>query len=322
MDAPPTRRFVPLIRRFVPAPLRRLRRRVLVRLRLKRMSSRRLDAETNSRIFELALPKFPAGSSPARTRLQVNAPVDLSVARALWRKGLGGYAPEALGTLLACLEREGASGTFFDIGSNIGPFCFLVAAITDWKVVAFEPTPQIAAVAEGIRDANGLSYDVEELALADQEGEAELFLSSTSDSSNSLRSDFRKSEASLTVPISTLDAYCRRRSLRPNLLKIDTEATEPAVLRGGLDLLSTQRPWIISEVLLNRTEPALEEILRPLEYRWYHIQEGGHLEQTDSIKGDPDHRFNDWFFAPDDIDKDFRRSVRSWSATMAKLPIL
>lgn len=159
---------------------------------------------------------------------------------------------------------------------------------------------------------NELDFLVEELALGEQSGTFPLYISKASDSSNSLRSDFRPWDRFVDVPVVTLDEYCRSNGVRPSVIKIDTEATEPAVLRGGLTLLERERPWIICEVLAGRTEEALAEVLGPLRYRYYHIAEGGSLTPSDTIVGDATYLHRDWLFAPDDVDDDLVASTRDW----------
>src|SRR5690606_17488818 len=96
-------------------------------------------------------------------------------------------------------------------------------------------------------------------------GRASLYISARSDSSNSLRKDFRKAKGVIDVPVSTIDEVLdfQHGSV---VIKIDTESTEPDVLRGAQQSLTKLRPWIICEVLAGRVEADLMEILRPHGY--------------------------------------------------------
>jgi FkbM family methyltransferase len=296
-----------LLRRAVPKSMRRL-----YRQRFPRKQSRRLDKASQLRHFQLDLPRPPGALLRRPRMLSLTTPAYLSVPRGLFLNGLAGYEPEALSTVLAILQGSGKSGLFFDIGSNVGPFCFLAAALTRSTVVAFEPTPQTAAVARRIRDDNGLRYMIEELAFGETKGISQLYLSTASDASNSLRVDFRPWEDSIPVEVETLDGYCARTGLTPTVLKIDTEATEPAVLRGSHRLLSEQRPWIVCEVLAGRTESDLEDILRSHDYRFYEIGEAGVLQERTEIHGDLTYRYRDWLFAPGPLPPETARLVRKW----------
>jgi hypothetical protein len=75
---------------------------------------------------------------------------------------------------------------------------------------------------------------------------------------------------STQVPVVTIDRICTSRDLDVDLIKIDTETTEPAVLRGAAHVLARQRPDIICEVLAGRDAGrALEAVLGPLKYDYF-----------------------------------------------------
>jgi FkbM family methyltransferase len=241
------------------------------------------------------------------------------VPRVLGEKGLAEYEPEALSVFLALLQGAGRRAVFFDVGSNVGPFCLVAAALSRAHVVAFEPAPSTAAVLRTIQQDNRLAISVEQMALGEKEGESQLYLSMQTDASNSLQADFREWEETVTVRVETLDGYCMRTGLTPSLMKIDTEATEPAVLRGAHRLLEEVKPPIICEVLPGRTEHDLEEIFGRYGYLFYAIGESGTLEHRTRIEGDDAYRFRDWLFVPEPIKPEFARAVRGWNGALTKL---
>jgi FkbM family methyltransferase len=298
-----------VLRALVPKPARaRLRKAWTTASRAKRKGVRRR--------FEIALPEasggWGAGPTAPRRRLRIEAPSRLLVPRRLEEGGLAGYEPEGIGCLLALLERLG-DGVFFDVGANIAPYSLVACALTRWRIVSFEPTPEVARVARRIRKINGLRFAIEELALDESHGLRRLYLSKT-DSSNSLSSTFRQWERSLDVGVETLDRFVQRTDTWPSVLKIDTETTEPAVLRGGMHLLETRRPWIICEVLKGRTEAELEDVIGPLGYARYHIGERGSLEMRDRFEGDSILR--DWLLAPTLVDEGLADRVRFWAEAL------
>jgi hypothetical protein len=74
---------------------------------------------------------------------------------------------------------------------------------------------------------------------------------------------------------------------RVDLVKIDTESTEPQVLQGMLQTLTRDRPNIICEVLKGRgSEQAVEDLLSPLGYRFYLLTPDG-PKLRDRIVGHP-----------------------------------
>jgi FkbM family methyltransferase len=186
----------------------------------------------------------------------------------------------------------------FDVGANVGPYAFLLPAVLNVPVVAFEPAAEVAAVLRHVVAVNGLDCTVEEAAIGERDGTATLFIS-PSDASTSLRPGFRRAKSERTVPLVTLDTYVRSSGLRPSILKIDTETTEPAVLRGATELLAT-RPWIVCEILPGWTEGEIEAILRPLGYRMLQVLDSLPFPERETIAGNANARGErNWLFAPE-----------------------
>jgi len=92
--------------------------------------------------------------------------------------------------------------------------------------------------------------------------------------SSSLSAEFMSPHGALRgmgVRLVSLDVFIRNSGIEHvDLLKIDTESTEPQVLLGMLETLRRDRPSIICEVLRGRgAEDRLEDILGGLGYRYY-----------------------------------------------------
>ena len=98
------------------------------------------------------------------------------------------------------------------------------------------------------------------------------------------------------VTVRALDGWLDAAGLAGvDLVKIDTETTEPEVLRGMKNTLVRDRPDVFCEVLEGRgTGPALEEILGPVGYRYYLLTDAGPQERT-TITGDA--RFLNYLFS-------------------------
>ena len=162
------------------------------------------------------------------------------VPRRLQESGFARYEPEAMAVYLAAIDRHPGRAAY-DVGANISVFSLLASAVTDVEVIGFEPTLDLAAAFRAIVVANRLDCIVEEIALGATSGRATLHLSDRTDSSNSLRDGFRPGEGTVDVDLETLDAYVARTGPVPGAVKIDTETTEPDVLRGALETLRTSR---------------------------------------------------------------------------------
>lgn len=104
------------------------------------------------------------------------------------------------------------------------------------------------------------------------------------------------------VALTTLDDYLSSRKVaRVDLIKIDTETTEPDVLEGALELLRSWRPAIFCEVLPGGgTERRLEELLFPLGYRAFLLTPRG-PEPRDHVLGHP--AWLNYLFAVRDAEK-------------------
>jgi FkbM family methyltransferase len=264
---------------------------------------------------ERAVP-IPVPGSPGRV-VTMTAPAELMVPRKLAEDGLAGYEPSALPCFLAAI-RAARPGAVFDIGANVGLYGAVAAAASDRDVVAFEPFPTLAEVAERVAADNDLRMRVERIALSDHIGTAAFYLSDSSDSSNSLAAGFRDSTQQIEVAVETLDEYVRRTGVVPAVLKIDTESTEPDVLRGAAATLHTHRPWVLCEVLHHRGEANLMEALAPHGYRWYHITDDLPYREAQAIAGDPTYRDLMWLFAPEAPDESFWSAVSDERAAIER----
>lgn len=262
------------------------------------------------RTIRLALPS--ASAHDAET-LILTAPYKMYIPSVLERVGFAGYEPETLAIWLAALEVLGA-GHVLDVGANIGIFSLLAAARSNRDVIAFEPTADLAGVARSTAAANGLRVEVEELALGDRNGFATLYLSDVTDASNSLSTTFRPSTTSVPVPVATLDSYVERTGISPVLCKIDTETTEPAVLRGAHQLLSRGQAWIICEVLPGEGSEELSQVLAPYDYQYRPINDNYPLREEDKLHGHDTYR--NWLFTPTRPTEEFWESAGRWRTAL------
>jgi len=271
-----------------------------------------------------ARPRPPAGprvvtvprpGSPDAPPLVIETPRHLLVPRRLESHGLAGYEPYALECFLTLLDVAGP-GAVLDVGGNVGLYALLAAACSDREVRAFEPAPDLAAVARAVAARNGLPVAVEELALGREPGTATLYLSDSTDSSNSLAEGFRRSSQQLEVAVETLDGYCARTGIVPAVLKVDTETTEPDVLAGAAEVIARHRPWILCEVLYGRRTGELAEVMAPHGYTWYHLRgEAGH-EPVVTMDGDPGHVDLMYLLAPEPVDEAFWQRTTAWRAAL------
>jgi FkbM family methyltransferase len=229
-----------------------------------------------------------------------------------------------MAALLATFQRQRPGFCFFDVGANIGLYAAICAIVFDpGGVVAFEPTPDVAEVARRVLVANGVTHDigrVEQCALGRKPGTALLHLSAISDSSNSLVPGFMPNVGTIDVEVRTLDDYVAATRRAPDVVKIDTETFEPAVIVGARSTLQEHRPWLIVEVLHRKGHDhgvELSEAMDGLGYFYYRLTRAPDWTRRSVISGVPGTKETDWLLSPEPIDTLFAADVRRWLDRLA-----
>ena len=196
------------------------------------------------------------------------------IALKLARRGFDGYEGETVRLFLALV---GDTRTVVDIGANTGLFALVAAkANARCQVWAFEPVPFIFDMLRKNIRLNQLdNLQAIPAAVSDFVGESTFYITRTSvgiPTDSSSCQGFRDQVEEYRLPTTTLDAFSNSRQMsRVDLLKIDAEATEAKVIRGALQTIQKDRPFIICEVLENIDHGYLEQSLRSLNYGFYHI---------------------------------------------------
>lgn len=134
-----------------------------------------------------------------------------------------------------------------DAGANIGWYTFLFARfLTGGECHAFEPLPSLFYRLDEARSFNEVRSRLflNRQALGAQTGRAELHtFRELHHGLTSLSTLGRNDFEALDVEMETLDAYVERQKIRRvNIVKLDVEGAELAVLQGGQNLLRSERP--------------------------------------------------------------------------------
>ena len=147
--------------------------------------------------------------------------------------------------LIESLLRPGM--TFVDVGAHAGYFTLLAAGLVgaSGKVYAFEPAPQNFALLKRNVELNGFQNVVMfQKAVADRVGKIELFLSRCESGWHSIYRGVKGAGRPVDIEVTTLDETLAREGWPSvDLLKIDAEGAEPAVLRG-LQVLLRRSPSV------------------------------------------------------------------------------
>jgi FkbM family methyltransferase len=139
--------------------------------------------------------------------------------------------------------------------------------------VAFEPNPACHAYFEEACALNAVSATVEPVVLADRPGSAQLWVPQGETYLATIVPEIRERRrqradvATVTAPQTTLDRFVSERAIVPDLIKIDTEGSELAVLRGARGLLAHHRPLVVFESWpASADRPAIHALLEEAGY--------------------------------------------------------
>jgi FkbM family methyltransferase len=200
---------------------------------------------------------------------------------ALFWHGLDGHERETSQVLQFFFAR---SATLIDVGANYGFYSILGALWNpNLQVVAFEPVPAIFASLKKNIALNHLEGRVicENLALAGQSGEADLYLPDKEgmdyEATATLAPDswqVRRGSPHLRVTTVSFDDYEASHPMKIDLIKIDVEDFEATVLAGMQGIIRRDRPFIVCEILPRNREHKNEQtrqIVESLGYTPYWI---------------------------------------------------
>jgi FkbM family methyltransferase len=160
--------------------------------------------------------------------------------------------------------------TIIDVGAHYG-----IHALYAWKrlrgkgsVYAFEPWWENFEILASNKSANKAeSLVIINKALANSAGKGIMQIGKTT-GSITLKS-FEKNKTS--VEITTLDHFCDKIKIKPDLILIDVEGNDDKVLIGGFQIISKYLPMIIVEH--HDKQDALLGILKPLPYKEIILQQ-------------------------------------------------
>jgi FkbM family methyltransferase len=209
-----------------------------------------------------------------------------------WR-GLGGYEPETVDVYFRLAAR---SVVTLDIGAHVGFYSILAAlANPGGRVYAFEP---VRGTFERLRRnlaLNELSSVTPLCVAAGREAGTARIVSAGEylPMSATLAGEPTHGLATLveaSVPVVTVDALVADREIpRVDLVKIDTETTEPDVLAGMARTLERDRPDVICEVHEGGRPDEIAAPFESLGYRPYLLTPQGPVLR-DEVRPDPTFR--------------------------------
>ena len=197
--------------------------------------------------------------------LRFHADVDVAGYR------LGTTEPEFQDALAARIR---AGMVVYDLGANVGFYSVICARLVGrtGRVVAVEPFPGSAEVVRHNARLNGFDIDVLEAAVGGEVGRARL----RTDRGGPVTYRLDSEGDGLEVAVTTVDAMVAGGLPPPDLVKVDVEGAEVAVLHGMARTLAEHRPAVLVEVhhAVADFPDAVAAIAAPLGYR-ASVLEGG-----------------------------------------------
>lgn len=146
--------------------------------------------------------------------------------------------------------------TFFDVGAHVGYYTMLASALVGetGKVHSFEPTPRTFTSLQYNANAKK-NITVNNNAVLDEEKEITFFdygpKFSAFNSFHKRTSEdiyFKNNAEKITVKTVSLDNYCKRKDISPNVIKIDAEGAEHLILKTMNTILTRDKPLVTIEV--------------------------------------------------------------------------
>lgn len=135
---------------------------------------------------------------------------------------------------------------FYDVGAHLGWHAVVAASVHDeLTVVAFEPHPTTADRLRRVVETTGHDIDVREVALHERAGTVEF---SAAPSSAAHVSGVQNDEPTETITVEAVDGDRLVTSgdlPPPDVVKIDAEGVDAAVLAGLQETIETARPRVI-----------------------------------------------------------------------------
>jgi FkbM family methyltransferase len=218
-------------------------------------------------------PEFRVALPGGGTFVYHSSPGD-GIGQALYWRGVDYWEADTIRVFLALAR---SARRFVDIGSNTGPYTLLCAAVNpDVYIIAYEPVPRIHERLSANIAANRLEGRVEarKLALSSRAGISTFHVPNTilPTSASLAESGFRNIPGQL-IQVETVTADDDIAGARPiDLVKIDVEGFEHDVLGGMGHILAEDRPIIICECNPDGPYQAIEALLAPHGYVFFHLR--------------------------------------------------
>ena len=200
------------------------------------------------------------------------------------------------------------SGLAIDVGAHVGEFSkILIDSELFEGVIAFEPNPVNAEVLADLA-ANEHKLTVVRCAVGATQGESDFYCDENTSTGSllSYREDYVTDGLTRkwSVPVVALDTYrssveCNGRKI--SLIKIDTQGHDLAVIQGASQILTADRPLVITELIyvpLYSDQATPDKITNQMHEYGYQLYTLFNIHAT--VEGKM--AYTDALFIPDELD--------------------
>jgi FkbM family methyltransferase len=223
------------------------------------------------------------------------------IASMLFWKGVDGWEPTTVRTFLGLIT---PGATVFDVGANSGLFSLLAARRDPTvKVHAVEPVARVFSVLEANVALNSLdNVTCHRVACSDRSGPSTLHVPAGEPVPvmASLLSGWADTAASgEPVACTTIDELVATAGIDGvDVIKIDAEGSEDAVLRGARTTLQAHRPFVLAEVLgRSGLGSSVTAALTEHDYRFFRLGPVGIRPCAEIAGGTDDDENHNYLFA-------------------------
>ena len=247
-----------------------------------------MDMIDKLRNLRLKLLTGSVASTKWGPEMYVSEPFEAQMAR-------GEFESSALSEFISLISK-GEFERFGDVGAHVGIYGLVFKHNVAGYVDAFEPLPWSTGSLHRNYCINGYDdYTIRRAAVLDSVGEVEMkFNPEHSVEASTIEETYSGGATySLSVEATTLDEYYDERPT-PDVLKIDVEGGERAVLDGAVELLSTT-PDLFVEIhqsLIDDPQETLAAMDSHLSDAGYdqirHVERGGSVERLADLSGETD----------------------------------
>ncbi len=252
--------------------------------------------------FGNKLPMFiQTFDSIANKGLKLYLREDSFMERVIRQTGLyGDWEKESL-KIWATLSKQ--ANTIIDIGANTGIFSLIAKNNNaNATVIAIEPINTNFDVLSKNIKKNKLDIIAEKVALSDKKGIATMFMlkdllnymTSVNDNRYDLHPEIRNNHpvVEVKVPTDTFESiFNKHRLSKLDLIKIDVEGHEIAVLNNMLPLIEKYKPAILIEIIGDDNAAQIQQIVAPFNYSFVSIDEVNLSYEVDKLWDNDHHNF-------------------------------